>query len=131
MARLLSFALTTPQFLDGSKDVTRRMGWLRLKVGDELCAVKKCMGFRPGESVQRLGMIVVKDVRREPLREMLNDLDYGFDETRREGFPAGTAYHWPSEFVDFFCRSHKGCTRDSIVTRIEFVRRPFPGAADE
>lgn len=29
--RLLSFALTTPQFLDGSKDVTRRMGWRRNK----------------------------------------------------------------------------------------------------
>ncbi len=126
MARLISFALTTPQFLDGTKDVTRRMGWLKARPGDELCAVKKCMGFRPGESVQRLGMIRLTSVRREPLRAMLNDLEYGFDETRREGFPHGHLNHWPSEFVDFFCRSHKGCTRDSIVTRIEFERLPTP-----
>ena len=36
MPRNISFALTTPQFLDGSKDVTRRNGWLMLKTGDIL-----------------------------------------------------------------------------------------------
>jgi hypothetical protein len=120
--RLISFALTTPQFLDGSKDVTRRMGWLKAKAGDKLCAVKKCMGFRPGESVERLGVIRLVAVRREPLRAILDDLEYGFDETRREGFPAEHHNHFPSEFVSFFCRSHKGCTPDSVVTRLEFER---------
>lgn len=118
--RLLSFALTTPQFLDGSKDVTRRMGWLKAKAGDELCAVKKCMGFRPGESVERLGVIRLVSVRREPLRAMLDDLYYGFDETRREGFPEGHPYHSPNLFVAFFCGSHKGCQPDSFVTRLEY-----------
>ena len=120
--RLLSFALTTPQFLDGSKDVTRRMGWLKAKAGDELCAVKKCMGFRPGETVERLGVIRLVSVRREPLRAMLDNLEYGFDETRREGFPDGHPNSWPSVFVEFFCRSHKGCHPDSIITRLEFER---------
>ena len=31
MPRLISFSMTEPQFVDGSKDVTRRMGWLRLR----------------------------------------------------------------------------------------------------
>lgn len=126
--KLISFALTTPQFLDGSKDVTRRMGWLKAKPGDELCAVKKCMGFRPGESVQRLGVIKLVSVRRESLSTMLDDLVYGFEETRREGFPDGHQNHFPSEFVSFFCRSHKGCTPDSIVTRLEFERIAASGS---
>jgi hypothetical protein len=122
MARNISFSLTTPQFLDGSKDVTRRMGWLKLRQGDFLCAVKKGMGLKPGEKVERLGMIRVASVRREPPRAMTDNLDYGFDETRREGFPDPSPNNWPSVFVDFFCRSHSKCTPDSIVTRIEFER---------
>lgn len=120
--RNISFALTTPQFLDGSKDVTRRMGWINAKVGDVLCAVKKGMGLKKGEQIERLGQIRLVDVRREPLRRMLDDLDYGFAETIREGFPLGHPYHWPSEFVEFFCGSHKGCIPGSVVTRLEFER---------
>lgn len=122
MPRNISFALTTPQFLDGSKDVTRRNGWKFLKAGDVLCAVKKSQGIRKGEKVERLGTIRVKDVRREPLRLMTDDLDYGFDETAREGFPHGHPKHLPSAFVDFFCDTHKGVTQNSIITRIEFER---------
>lgn len=121
MARNISFALTTPQFIAQTKTVTRRMGWLRSKPGDLLCGVKKAMGLRPGEQIERLGMIRLVDVRREPLRRMLDDLDYGFDETIREGFPDGHPLHWPSEFVRFFCESHKGCTPDSIITRLRYA----------
>ena len=32
--RNISFSLTEEQFLNGSKDVTRRLGWLFLKPGD-------------------------------------------------------------------------------------------------
>lgn len=112
MPRNISFALTTPQFLDGSKDVTRRMGWLHLKAGDTLCAVKKGMGLKPGEKIERFGMIRVMNVRRERLDSITAP------DVRREGFPGMT----PSEFVTFFCRSHKDCTPASEVTRIEFVR---------
>jgi hypothetical protein len=51
MPRNISFALTTAQFLDGSKDVTRRIGWKNLNAGDVLCAVKKGMGLKPGEKI--------------------------------------------------------------------------------
>ena len=50
MPRNISFSMTTPQFLDGSKDVTRRMGWNRLRASDTLRAVKKAMGLKKGES---------------------------------------------------------------------------------
>lgn len=120
MPRNISFMLTTSQFLDGSKDVTRRNGWAFLKAGDVLCGVEKSQGLGKGGKVNRLGMIRVKDVRREPLRAMTDDLDYGFSETTREGFPEPHPKHFPSEFVDMFCRSHKGVTPDTVITRIEF-----------
>lgn len=126
MPRNISFALTTPQFQDGSKDVTRRLGWLHLKPGDILCAVKKSQGLKRGEKVERLGMIKVVDVRQEPLRRLTDDLDYGFAECKREGYPHPHPKSWPSEFVAFFCNSHKGCTPESAITRIEFERVPGP-----
>lgn len=120
MPRNISFALTTDQFLRRTKTVTRRMGWLGLKTGDVLCGVKKGMGLKPGEQIERLGMILVMDVRREPLRRMTDDLAYGFAECEREGFPSYHRYGWPSAFVEFFCSTHKDCTPDSNVTRIEY-----------
>lgn len=122
MPRNISFFLTTPQFLDGTKDVTRRAGWARAKAGDILCAVEKGQGLGKGGKVKRLGLIRVKSARREPLRRIMDNLQYGFEETAREGFPLGHEKNWPSVFVDFFCRSHKGVTPDSLITRIEFER---------
>lgn len=126
MPRNISFALTTPQFLDGSKDVTRRMGWKHLKAGDVLCAVKKGMGLKPGEKIERLGMIRVISVRRERLSRLIEDLEYGFAETVREGFPKPSPNYWPGTFIEFFCASHKDCGLHSEVTRIEFERIPDP-----
>jgi len=112
MPRNISFSMTTPQFLDGSKDVTRRNGWKQLKVGDELVAAKKCMGLKEGEKMETLGMIRVTDVRRERLDAITAD------DVRREGFPKMS----PAEFVTFFCGGHTGVKPSSIITRIEFER---------
>jgi hypothetical protein len=120
MARNISFALTTPQFIARTKTVTRRMGWRTAAVGQQLCGVKKGMGLRPGEKIERLGMIRLVSVTTEPLRRLTDDLHYGFSETEREGFPEGHPLHYPSSFVRFFCRSHKGCTPDSEITRLEY-----------
>lgn len=118
MPRNLSFMLTTQQFVDDLKDVTRRLGWLFLKPGDVLWAVEKSQGLGKGGKIKRLALIRVKDVRREPLRRMLDEPAYGRIECGREGFPAMA----PCDFVAFFMASHRGCTAQTDVTRIEFEK---------
>lgn len=119
--RNISFALTTNQIMEKSKRVTRRMGWKFAKVGQFLRPVKKCMGLKKGESLDILcDPIVLVDVRFEPLRRMTDEIEYGFEECRLEGFGDHPHYQWPSAFVDFFCNSHEKCTPDSIVTRLQF-----------
>lgn len=110
MPRNISFALTEPQLLDGSKTVTRRLGWTYLKAGDRLNAVRKAMGLRKGESVHVLATIEITSVRREPLSWITAE------DVAREGFPDMT----PIEFIAFFCRSHKGCEPSTTITRIAF-----------
>lgn len=116
--RNISFMLTTPQFIDGSKDVTRRMGWLFLKAGATLMGVEKSQGLGKGGKIKRLGKIRIKSVRREPLRRMTDDPQYGRTECSREGFPTME----PCDFVEMFRKSHKGCISSSDITRIEFER---------
>jgi hypothetical protein len=122
--RNISFSLTTPQFLAQSKDVTRRLEWLNLKVGERLMGCEKCMGRKAGEPLVRLGPIEAVNVRREPLMRMTQDPFYGASECRREGFPEMK----PWQFVQFFCDSHLGCSPATTITRIEFIYLPFmPG----
>lgn len=119
--RNMSFALTTEQVIDGRKTVTRRLGWTNLKPGDMIQPVKKCMGLKKGEKLDKLtDPLRVISVRREKLRRMIDDVTYGFEECAKEGFKDHPEYGWPSTFVEFFCATHRGCTLDSDVTRIEF-----------
>ncbi len=113
--RNMSFALTTAQLASGIKTVTRRLGWKNLKPGQEVCAVKKSMGLRKGEKIERLAVIRILDVRREPLSTITQE------DVAKEGFLEMT----PRGFVDMFCQ-HMKCHRDTTVTRIEFekVARP-------
>ena len=113
--RNISYALTEDQFLDGSKDITRRLRWLNLKAGDFLMGCRKCQGLKPGEDLVRLGIVHVVDVRREPLNRMSADSAYGIEEARREGFPHLSG----GEFVEMFCR-HMKCDPGQIITRIQF-----------
>ena len=131
--------LTVRQFKDGSKDVTRRLGWLDLKVGELLQGCKKCQGRKNGEPLVKLGVIRVKSVRRERLDALMAEHEYGFKEVGREGFRnvmdfgrdfvqkhlgsvlyPSTATPRPEQFIKFFCKSHKGCTPETLITRIEF-----------
>jgi hypothetical protein len=108
--RAMSFMLTTQQILDETKDVTRRDGWEFLKSGDRLRAVEKAMGLKKGQKQRVLKLIEVVSVNREELRVITAN------DCRREGLPNLT----PAEFVSMFCRSHKGCTASTVITRIEF-----------
>ncbi len=109
MPRNMSFALTTDQFRNRTKDVTRRLGWDFLQPGDLLWGVKKAMGLQKGEKVERLGLIEVVSATPEPLEAITQEDVIG------EGFPEWT----PLQFIDFFC-SHNSVTPETIVNRIEF-----------
>lgn len=108
MPRNMSFALTTKQIRERTKTVTRRKGWEFLKVGDKLNACVRCMGLKKGEKPERLALLEVVSVRREPLHA----IDDG--DVWREGF------NMPAhEFVEMFCQNMGG-DRNQTVTRIEF-----------
>jgi hypothetical protein len=114
---MMSFALTEPQLMDGSKTVTRRTGWQNLKPGTRLLAVRKAMGLKAGEKVQPLCEIEITSVRRERI-DVITPA-----EVLAEGFP-----HWTNqvgEFVAMFCR-HMNVKPENEVTRIEF--RKVPGS---
>jgi hypothetical protein len=107
----MSFQLTQPQIRSRTKDVTRRCGWQKLKAGDRLFAVEKCMGLKKGEHRVVLATIEIVSVTAEPLHLIA---DYP-DDCAREGFPELT----PAEFVAMFCR-HMRCLPEQLVQRIEF-----------
>lgn len=109
MPRNISFAMTTQQIQDRTKDVTRRFGWWFLKPGDKLCGVKKAMGLKKGEEIERLCMIEVVSVRAEPLNEITQE------DVVREGFPDWT----PEQFINMLV-SHYKCDPSKTVNRIEF-----------
>lgn len=113
MARRMSFSMTEAQLVEGSKDVTRRLGWQNTREGERLVAVRKAMGLRKGERQIELGSICVRRVSRERLDTITAD------EVRREGFPSLT----PDEFVSTFCMAN-GCLPAAMVTRIEFTFTP-------
>lgn len=109
MPRNMSFALTIPQMRAKTKTVTRRDGWRNLSPGTLLWAVEKAMGLKRGETVQRIGLIRVVEVRAERLDAITQA------EVIAEGFPRWT----PEQFVDFFCTTN-GVPPEYLVTRIEF-----------
>lgn len=122
----MSYQLTTRQYRERRKLVTRRLGWLKLKPGQVLMAVEKAMGLKPGEQAVELGPFIVISVRREPLRAMTDNVDYGFRECELEGFGDDPILCWPSEFVRMFCNHYPGgrVTPETIVTRIEIRQIP-------
>jgi hypothetical protein len=106
----MSVSLTEGQVRDRAKTVTRRTGWLMLKPGDRLTLVRKAMGLRKGETVIRVAEVEVISVRRERLNAITAE------DVAAEGFRT-----WiPAEFIMFFCGTHKGCTPETEVTRIEW-----------
>ncbi len=108
--RNISFAITTEQVRSRTKTVTRRLGWVNLKEGEILQGVEKCQGLKKGEKIQPLCKIQVILVDREPLDDIIRE------DVIKEGFPEMTC----EQFIKMFCKSHKGCTPSTIITRIEF-----------
>ena len=105
----MSFYHTQNQVSAGTKVVTRRIGWSRLKPGQRFWAVVKGQGIKKGQKIQRIRECECVSNRSERLDAITQD------DCRREGFPD----YQPSDFVMMFCRN-MGCHYDTIVNRIEF-----------
>lgn len=122
--RNMSFKLTTPQFIDGTKDVTRRLGWALLRKGEHFMAVRQAQGLKKGQKIEQLGECICKSNIPErldwigmfPVRGRPEDM-HTKPEVEREGFPDLT----PEQFVDMFCKEMH-CTPSTIINRIEFER---------
>lgn len=112
----ISHILTTPQAYTQLKLVTRRNGWWNLTPGTQLQQVVKGMGLKKWEKIQKIHTVEVVKVNPEPLNLIATFPEYGRAEMVNEGFP----WMVPDEFVDMFCRSHKGVTATSLVNRIEY-----------
>jgi len=107
--RNMSFSATIEQVRNGTKTVTRRLGWKFLKPGDTVMACVKCQGLKKGEKVEKIRPVRITKVRREKLQRIpKNDLTL-------EGFPDMSKWG----FIDMFCKMNK-CERWDEVTRIEF-----------
>jgi hypothetical protein len=130
--RNISFSITLKAFHDGTKDVTRRGNakgptWKNLKPGVHLMAVEKAQGLKKGETVVKIGEIVIVACATEQLRCIVYSRFRDDDthpggirhETSREGFPEMSA----PDFVRMFCKFN-GCKRDTYVNRIVFRRLP-------
>jgi len=135
--RNMSFALTTEQVRNRTKTVTRRLGWEFLRPGDLIRPVEKCMGLKKGETLTPVGTAVLRvvSVRREALQRLTDDLDYGVDEVRREGFADREGPWSPAEFVTFFCRTHRlptlYATRPERISRVCLQRSRPCAPGDE
>ena len=109
MPRNMSFMLTTEQYLNHTKTVTRRNGWEKLKVGELLNGIEKGQGLKKGEHVRLLGQHICVDNRREPLNAITKT------DCIKEGFPQLE----PHEFVEFYAK-HNRCEPTTLISRIEF-----------
>ncbi len=90
MPRNMSFAMTTEQARNKTKDVTRRFGWWFLKEGDVIQQVEKAMGLKKGEEIKKIHLIRVISTRCEPLNAITQE------DVIREGFPDWT----PKRFIE-------------------------------
>lgn len=116
MARNMSFWHTRQQFLDQTKDITRRLGWWFLQGGEIVNGAEKCQGLRKGETIVILGPIKIVNARGEPLEAITPE------DVVREGFPDWT----PGQFIDFFCKG-MGAKPKTEVNRIVFsYLEPLP-----
>ncbi len=133
----ISFAETTEQFRQHRKHVTRRVDKsLRLankKPGDILQGIEKAQGLKKGEHVVKLEKIVILEVNREPLNEIITrstrnipikiakqysicEYPPFLTEMILEGYPKFT----PFQFVEMFCKINKGCKPETEITRVLF-----------
>jgi len=120
----MSYSMTTEAVRRQEKDVTRRLGWARLKPGGLFVPVERAMGLRKGEKHVALWPLCrcVSNTP-EPLSVLLDpaNREYALREMVREGFPHLT----PEEFVAMFTE-HNDVDTHTPVNRIELEYLEVP-----
>lgn len=129
----MSFFLTTQQFIDHLKDITRRCGWNTLLPGEHFMAVEKAQGLGKGGKIRKLGECMCISNVPEPLNDIVmrpirlqdqfadkSGQGYLKPEVEREGFRKMT----PEEFIIMFCEANKAknCQPKTIINRIHLKR---------
>ena len=116
--RNMSFQITVEQARAKTKDVTRRQHWDNLKPSDLIQQIVKGQGLKKGERVQKIHVIRILSVQREPVDDIvLRWYRDGKFEAAREGFPQWVGQEW--RFVDMYCAANK-CRSSDYCNRIEF-----------
>ena len=113
--RLISFAKTTEQFVEGLKTETRRDGWRRAHVGDMLQPVNRLPRVGAGKWWPLLWRGEYRHIQLD-LVERVRLGDITKEQVQKEGFPEMS----PVEFVRFYCAPRQP-DPDRIVTRLSFV----------
>lgn len=108
--RNMSFSMTTPQFRDKTKTITRRLGWWFLKPGDIVNGVKKAMGLKKGEKIESIHQIKIISVTPEKIKFITQS------DVIKEGFPKWS----PKQFIEFLCNKHPKITSETVFNRIVF-----------
>ena len=106
MPRRMSCSMTIDAVRDRTKHVTRRHPdtWGTIAPGDTLKLIEKGMGLPKGAKQVVLAEVEVVDVRVEPIALLMDDIRYGHQEIRREGFDPG---EWsPVEWATWWAGSH-------------------------
>ncbi len=80
-----------------------------MKPGDIVCGVKKAMGLKAGESIERLGLTRIISTHWEPLDQITAD----------DVIRGGSSAWSPAQFVEMLV-SHYKIQPDKPVNRIEF-----------
>lgn len=109
MPRNMSFAITTEQVRNQTKDVTRHFGWWFLKPSDKVWAVEKSMGIPAGKTINRICMIEIVSTRAEQLDAI----------TARDCARERLPHYTPDGFVQMLV-DHYGIDPAEKCNRIEF-----------
>lgn len=117
----MSFSATIEPVRSKVKRVTRRTGWSRLRAGDVVQPVERCMGIAKGEKVKPIGgPIRILSVKPEPLCSLLQDPEYAARELVLEGFGESDL----DQFMRLLKRLNPGISPETEVKRIEFEYLP-------
>ena len=73
--RNMSFSWTQDQIRNGTKTVTRRLGWWNLRPRQYVMAVVQCQGLPAGSKVEKIRPIKIVSLRKEHLEDIAAEIE--------------------------------------------------------